>query len=115
MIVTIVPSDGTVLVDGVARQIDMTGIDPAIHAVQWNGAAGGEIEYTRADGRRNEQITDISPFQGFIDRWTAAAPPPPPPPPPKSAAPLTVDELATHLVTKTLITQGEIDAIKAAR
>lgn len=66
-----------VLVDGVSRDdpIDMTGIDPAIHAVQWFDTEG-EIEYTRADGRRNEKITDISPFQVFIDRWTAAAPPP---------------------------------------
>jgi len=76
MIVTIVPSDGNVLVDGEARTVDMTGIDPAIHAVQWDGTAG-EIEYTRADGRGNESITDISPFQVFIDRWTAAAPLPP--------------------------------------
>lgn len=76
MIVTIIPSDGNVLVDGEVRTVDMTGIDPAIHAVQWDGTAG-EIEYTRADGRRNEVIADISPFQVFIDRWTAAEEPPP--------------------------------------
>jgi len=74
--ITIVPDDGNVLVDGEAREIDMTGIDPAIHAVQWFDTAG-EIEYTEADGRRNEQITDISPFQSFIDLWAAAAPDPP--------------------------------------
>ncbi len=36
-------------------------------------------------------------------------------PTPKAAAPLTAEELAAHLVTKTVITQGEIDAIKASR
>ena len=74
--ITIVPSDNNVLVDGETRIVDMTGIDPAIHAVQWFDTEG-EIEYTRADGRRNEQINSISRFQVFIDRWTAAEPPPP--------------------------------------
>jgi len=74
--ITIVPDDGNLLVDGVVRTVDMTGMDTAIHAVQWFDTVG-EIEYTPADGRRNEVITDISPFQVFIDRWTAAAPSPP--------------------------------------
>lgn len=114
MIVTIIPADSHAYVDGVARPIDMTGIDPAIHAVQWDGLAG-EIEYTRADGRRNEAITDLSPYQVFIDRWTAAAPPPPPPLPPKSAAPLTAQELADQMITDGTMTQAKIDAIKTGR
>ncbi len=40
---------------------------------------------------------------------------PPAPPPPKSANPLTAEELATILVTKGTITDGEILAIKADR
>ncbi|KKL18111.1 hypothetical protein LCGC14_2478760, partial [marine sediment metagenome] len=72
--ITIVPDDFTVIVDGEARQISMASIDPAIHAVQWKNTAG-EIEYN--DGKRHKRITDISPFQDFIDRWTNAALPPP--------------------------------------
>jgi len=30
----------------------------------------------------NQVFTDFTPYQVFVDRWTAAAPPPPPPPPP---------------------------------
>lgn len=37
------------------------------------------------------------------------------PPIPKSAAPLTAEELADHLVTKSVTTQAEIDAIKDSR
>jgi len=36
-------------------------------------------------------------------------------PPPKSEAPLNAEELATHLIKKGTITQGEIDTIKTAR
>ena len=43
------------------------------------------------------------------------APPAPPAPPPESAAPLTAEELATHLIKKGAITQAEIDTIKTAR
>lgn len=72
--IIIVPDDSTVIVDGAARTIDMTGIDPTIHAVQWFDVAG-EIEYN--DGKPHEQIDDITPFQSFIDLWTDAAPQPP--------------------------------------
>ena len=72
--ITIIPDDNIVIVDGDAREISMVGIDPAIHAVQWFGAAG-EIEYN--DGRAHEPITDITPFQIFITRWNDAEPAPP--------------------------------------
>lgn len=110
--ITIVPSDSIMLVDGVARTIDISGIDPTIHAVQWFDTRG-EIEFN--DGTPHEQIDDISPFQDFIDRWTAAEPPPPPPPPPKSDADLTAEELATQMITDGTMTRQKIDDIKAAR
>ena len=89
--ITIVPDDNIVLVDGEARTISMAGIDPTIHAVQWFGAAG-EIEYS--DGKRHKQISSIAPFQGFIERWTAAATPPP-----------TLDDLKTTKNAE-LVTEG---------
>ena len=39
----------------------------------------------------------------------------PPTLPPKSAAELTAEELAAHLVKKSVITKAEIDALKASR
>ena len=84
MKITIIPSDKVVLVDRVARLIDMAGIDLTIHAVQFDTGAGqGHIE--RISGN-NEAINTIAPFQTFIDRWTAAAPVPPPPPTPEELA-----------------------------
>jgi len=72
--ITIIPDDGNVIVDGEARTVSMAGIDPTIHAVQWFDTAG-EIEFN--DGKPHEQIDDISPFQGFVQRWNNAATPPP--------------------------------------
>lgn len=74
MRVTIIADDGKVGVDGVFRTVDLSTLDPNIHAVQWDGAAG-HIEFK--DRSPEQRIADISPFQSFIDAWTAAAPPPP--------------------------------------
>ena len=73
MRVTIVADDGLVGVDGVFRAVDLSTLDPNIHAVQWDGAAGHVEHKDRSPARK---ITDISAFQSFIDAWTAAAPPP---------------------------------------
>lgn len=110
--ITIVPSDNTMLIDGVARKINMAGIDSTIHAVQWFSTTG-EIEYN--DGKPHKKITSINPFQAFIDRWTAAAPPPPPPDPPKSEADITVEELITQMIIDGTMSAAKIAAIKAAR
>lgn len=110
--ITIVPSDDTVIVDGEARQINMTGIDPTIHAVQWFGD-DGEVEFN--DGTPHRTIVNLAPYQVFITRWTDAAPPPPPPPLPKSAADLTNKEIEQLLVDKGVVTRPEIDAVKTGR
>jgi hypothetical protein len=77
MRVTIVSCGSKVLVDGLVRTIDMTGIDPQIHAIQWHDTLG-EIEFVydffTNSQRPNVRFTDLSPYQVFIDRWTAAAP-----------------------------------------
>ncbi len=74
MRVTIIADDGKVGVDRVFRSVDLSTLDPNIHAVQWDGAVG-HVEFK--DRSPEQQITDISPFQPFVDAWTAAAPPPP--------------------------------------
>ncbi|MCH8002967.1 MAG: hypothetical protein IIA34_15085, partial [Proteobacteria bacterium] len=61
-------------VDGVFRAVDLSTLDPNIHAVQWDGVVG-HIEFK--DRSPEQRIADISAFQSFIDAWTAAAPPPP--------------------------------------
>lgn len=58
MRITIIPSDGVVGVDGVFRQVSMAGIDPAIHAIQFDTTKGaGEIEY-RADATVEADVRD---------------------------------------------------------
>ena len=69
MKLTIIPIDKVVVVDGVViSDIDMNGIDPAIHAVQFDGTSGW-IEYK--DGN-NEPIQSVSQFQTIISRHAAA-------------------------------------------
>lgn len=69
MKLTIVPIDKVVIVDGVAiHDIDMTGIDPDIHAVQFDGN-GGWIEYKDGD---NEPIDSVSRFDAIIARHASA-------------------------------------------
>ena len=76
MRVAIVADAGRVNVDGVARLVDLSALDPNIHAVQWDSATStGHVEYK--DRRPETVLTKISDYQSFIDAWTAAAPQPP--------------------------------------
>lgn len=77
MRVTIIADDSAVYVDGHALTVDLTGLDPDCHAIQWDGASGvGEMEYryhfAENTKRQNERFTDFAPYQAFVDRWTAA-------------------------------------------
>ena len=48
MRITIIQDDGLVGVDGVFRAVDLAGIDPAIHAIQFDTEVGsGHVEYDR--------------------------------------------------------------------
>ena len=73
MRVTIIADDGKVGVGGVFRAVDLSTLDPDIHAVQWDGVVG-HIEFK--DRRPEQRIADISAFQSCIDAWTSAAAPP---------------------------------------
>ena len=77
MRVTIVNPDGVVLVGGIARKVDLTGLSSAVHAVQWYDTIGEiEFEYDFVANTKapNVRFTDFSPYQVFVNRWTAAAP-----------------------------------------
>ena len=74
MRVSIIPEDGSVVKDGVGYlALDLSFIDPAIHAIQWYGTEG-EIEWQDERGLivQNEPITSIAPFQAALDAWQAA-------------------------------------------
>lgn len=77
MRVTILPSDGTVSVDGEAFSgIDMSSLDPTLHAVQWYDTAG-EIEWKEPHPYkllivRNEPIYSLDAFQFALDAWQVA-------------------------------------------
>jgi len=75
MRVTIIPIDGSVSVDGVGfGGLDLTFMDPSVHAVQWY-ETHGEVEVKNPVTQRmvgNEAITSIDAFQPAIDAWQAA-------------------------------------------
>ncbi len=69
MKITVVPEDKTVIVDGVAAsEIDMSGVDEHIHAIQWQDDKG-EIEWKKSSpkGLHNEEIFSFEPFEFILD------------------------------------------------
>ena len=109
MRVTIIPTDGYVSVDGLGyADLDLSSVDPSIHAVQFNGAAGW-IEFVDApDGTKpaNQPIDSIAAFQSAIDAWNVAneeANKPAPEPEPPTAE--QNKETASRLLAETDYTQ----------
>ena len=97
--VTIVPADGFVAVDGRGISgLDLSTLDPQIHAVQWYGT-DGELELVSAPGSpgANITITDLAFVQPALDAWQAAADAidNPPPPTPADLASKKVNSLST--------------------
>lgn len=75
MKLTIVADDQSVGVDGeFFSPLDLSQLNPTIHAVQWYGEYG-EIEYKTVfiNGAltkpQNQLITDTAPFQFAVDAW----------------------------------------------
>ena len=83
MHLTIVKNDNVVAVDGVAKEIDLSNIQPPnFWALQWDGPTDGiggegEIEYS-GKPPTNEEITDLGPYYVYYEEWLAAPLPPPP-------------------------------------
>lgn len=78
MRLTIVADDNAVGIDGeFFPDLDLPQLDPAIHAVQWNGEYG-QIEYrTRVENGAfvkppNALITDVTAYQFAVDAWAVA-------------------------------------------
>jgi len=74
MRITIIPSDGFVSIDGYGFSgLNLSSIDPTVHAVQWYDTHG-EIEVKDlATGRMvaNTEITSLEQFQVAIDIWNS--------------------------------------------
>jgi hypothetical protein len=97
MKISLIPSDSVAVIDGEARLISFAGIDPAIHAVQFDDVAGvGVIEIAQQSADKVKFSTPIplknnadfqAQFQVFVSRWIAAALPPPVPSPPDTITP----------------------------
>lgn len=80
MKLTIIPSDGVVLINGRALKIDLAKFPQlaGIHSVQWDGVKG-HVEYDNSaievpeDFRHNVEIASVEAYQPIIDAWTEAA------------------------------------------
>lgn len=77
MRLTIIVPDSVAAVNGEFRKLNLTGLDPTIHAVQWDGAVG-HIEFN--DGKANQIINNIDSFAQVVSAWDALTPPAPLPP-----------------------------------
>ena len=80
MKLTIIPSDNTVYIDGMALRVDCSSVADsgapgvAVHAVQWNGSTGW-IEYVGDDRPPNRTMTCVrrSSIRSQVDRRASAA------------------------------------------
>src|SRR3990167_5233342 len=109
MKISIVPADGLLSVDGVFRAVDLSDIDQTIHALQFDSdAQRGRVWFKAETDKGQADVTDVAPYQVFIDRWVAAEPPPPVPQPlrPKQE---TVTDLKAALIAKGILTQADLD------
>lgn len=72
MRVTIVPSDGAVIVDGATKRgLDLAFMED-IHAVQWYETWGEVERYDGLNKLPNERIESLAPYQPAIDAWNTA-------------------------------------------
>jgi|GEM_PF-2126231 len=96
--VTIIPSDGVVIIDGRGfGGLDLSAMDPQIHAVQWYGTRGElELAPDAGSGCANIAISDLAFVQMAIDAWQAAADAEdnPPPQPVEDAAKIRIFDLS---------------------
>ena len=76
MRVIIIAEDSRVSVEGQSEIVDLSTLDEEIHVVQWYGTVG-EVEYKNdyvANTKKmNDRITDLTPYQKFVDAWTVEA------------------------------------------
>lgn len=108
MKVTIVQSDGIVLIDGRAIEIPELSTmlsDPTVSAVQWYGTEG-EIEIGDEKGHviENQKITSMDVYQAIIDRWNELAAIEDAPPDPPTALQQARIDLAEEGVTNNSVT-----------
>ena len=79
MHLTIVKDDNFVIIDGEGHPVDCSTLPADVHALQWDGASG-EVEYRATEcghcsvrsKKPNERVTDLSPYQPYVDAWRAA-------------------------------------------
>jgi hypothetical protein len=77
---TIIVEDNQVYVDGVPRSVDCSKL--TFHALQWDAASNaGQIEYAPircptcncVNKKPNEPVSDVTPYQAYIDAWATAS------------------------------------------
>jgi hypothetical protein len=72
MRVSIIPVDGVVVLNGVAKdKLDLSFMSD-VHAVQWYDTWGEVERYDGIAKLPNERIESIAPYQAAIDAWNAA-------------------------------------------
>lgn len=76
MKISVLVPDRTMIVDGVAREIDVSGLDPDLRIIQFENGRG-HLEYYST--RRTVKIEDWTPYEFLQWRWQTAEITPLPP------------------------------------
>lgn len=68
---SIIKEDNHVYIDGQMMTVDCSSLPDDFHALQWDNEKGeGWVEPVGHNGP-NQKVTDLSPYQKFIDGWLA--------------------------------------------
>jgi len=90
-----------------------------IVSAKWQNTANTEASVVLGSGEEWFSVTAVHRFWQDLQDWirfgNTPAPFSPVVRPPKSDAPLNAEEIATLMVSKSLITRAEFDAIKTSR
>lgn len=112
MKIAIVKDDSAVGVDGVFRVVDLSDLDDTIQTFQFNTVLGrGRIWFKAETNKGQADVSDLLPYQKYIDRWVAAAPIVPPPFPSVDASDL--DLVQKQLKAAVSLTRLYCNALRA--
>ena len=104
MLISIIPSEGHMVVDGDARQIDLTDIGEPIHVLRYDSVAKkGMVWYTQDSNQGQAILEGFDRYEMYMTRWTEAAPSAAVKAPPEPPRQPSAEEVASNLRRKSFL------------
>ena len=118
MLISIIPSEGHMVVDGDARQIDLTDIGEPIHVLRYDSVAKkGMVWYTQESNKGQAILDGFDRYEMYMARWNDAAPSPVVKAPPEPSPQPTAEQIATATRRKSfldaIVADPQLSQIKA--